>query len=94
MTLTTPHWQQVASRKQAARDALIPAEWRIPATDALSVIDVPAQCGILSPAELAITERPADELVKALASGAVKSYDVTLAFCKRSAVAQQLVRSV
>ena len=84
-------WESVATAKQAKRDALIPPEWKIKPTQALNVIDVPKTCGILSPTELEITESPADVLLERMASGELKSYDVTLAFCKRAAIAQQLV---
>jgi hypothetical protein len=32
-------------------------------------------------------------LVQKMSKGELKSYDVTLAFCKRAAIAQQLVRT-
>ena len=58
-------WIDIARRKRAARDALIPAHWRIsssliphdppqPSAGPQSVLSVPAQ--VLSPQELEITE--------------------------------------
>ncbi|WVW86757.1 hypothetical protein I302_108811 [Kwoniella bestiolae CBS 10118] len=91
MTLipSTP-WQDIAAAKRQARDALIPEEWRIKPTSADNVIDVPRTCGVLSPKEIEITELDAPTLVEKMVEGKLKSYDVTLAFCKRAAVAQQL----
>ncbi|KAK8849532.1 hypothetical protein IAR55_004866 [Kwoniella newhampshirensis] len=89
-TPSKPTWDQVAAAKVAARDALIPQEWKIPPTDAINVIDVPKTCGVLSPAEVEITETEGPVLVEKMLKGELKSYDVTLAFCKRAAVACQL----
>jgi len=88
-------WQQVAAAKQAARDALIPAEWLLPSKDqydgVLDVLSVPESCGILSPAELKITGSSADVILARIREGAWTSVDVATAFCKRAAIAQQLV---
>ncbi|OWZ61424.1 hypothetical protein AYX15_06373 [Cryptococcus neoformans] len=91
MTLDViPSWSEIAAAKVAARDALIPEQWRIPVTDALNVIDIPKTCGVLSPGEIEITETPAPTLVQKILREELRSYDVTLAFCKRAAIAQQL----
>lgn len=89
-----PLWTSVAAGKVAARDALIPKEWLIPTTNALNVMDIPRTCGILSAAEIAITESEAPVLVERMVQGDLKSYDVVLAFCKRAAIAQQLVSTI
>lgn len=74
----------------------IPSEWRIP-KDKLPppeqkyVTDFPATCGLLTDAELTITDSYATEIVKKIADGEWKAEDVTRAFCKRAAVAQQVV---
>lgn len=92
MTLDViPSWSEIAAAKVAARDALIPEQWRIPVTDALNVIDIPKTCRVLSPGEIEITETPAPTLVRKILREELRSYDVTLAFCKRAAIAQQLV---
>ncbi|WWD20157.1 hypothetical protein CI109_104633 [Kwoniella shandongensis] len=90
ITPTKPSWTEVAAAKVAARDALIPSEWRIPPTEAINVIDVPKTCGVLTPVEIDITETEAPVLVEKMVKGELKSYDVTLAFCKRAAIACQL----
>ncbi|KAL1985127.1 hypothetical protein VTN96DRAFT_8256 [Rasamsonia emersonii] len=86
------NWEQIAADKRARIDKSIPPEWKIqnkPEGD--SFFDFPAKSGILSEKELEITNMPATELVAKLASGELKSVDVTLAFCKRAALAHQLV---
>lgn len=52
---------------------------------------VPKSCGILTSEELAITESSAVDLVSQLAAGKLTSVAVTTAFCKRAAIAHQLV---
>lgn len=97
-------WQAVAAKKQTERLAAIPSAWIIPpallnglvlgpesGTNAIS-LDIPRQSGILSESELAITENYcATELVAELAAGKLTSEEVTVAFSKRAAIAQQLL---
>ncbi|KAL1886235.1 Acetamidase [Paecilomyces lecythidis] len=85
-------WEELIADKRARLAKTIPAEWKIqtlPAED--SVIDYPAKSGFLSAKELEITNSTATDLVAKLATGELKSYDVTLAFCKRAALAHQLL---
>lgn len=91
-------WEKKTGDKRAAEYAKIPTEWRLDQkylgrdekSDA-NVLDVPRQCGILTQAELDITEEySAVALAKAVQSGSVKAADVARAFCKRAAIAQQL----
>lgn len=85
-------WESVAADKRSRIAASIPAEWNInPIPDEQATFDYPSTSGVLSPKELELTGYSATELVQKLASGEVKSVDVTVAFCKRAAVAQQLV---
>lgn len=86
-------WEDIAADKRRRIDASIPDEWRIDVTKfpGDSVMHVPAASGILSPQELEITSSSAVDLASRLASGQLKSVDVTLAFCKRAALAHQLV---
>ncbi|EXJ86205.1 hypothetical protein A1O1_06575 [Capronia coronata CBS 617.96] len=92
--MPNPTWQERCASKQAERDATIPKEWllqELPSAERANVMDVPYTCGIMSAAELAITELDATELLHRMAEGTLKSYDVVLAFCKRAAIAQQLL---
>lgn len=92
----TPKWLELCNIKQAERERSIPAEWRIPAsrltTEKKNLLDVPATCGILTEEEIKITsEFNAIELLEQIKSGKLSSEAVTIAFCKRAAIAQQLV---
>lgn len=89
-----PAYKAIAERKQAQREALIPQDWRLrslPTENVLNVMDIPAKSGILSANEIEITERyDATALAEAIRSKALTSVQVTMAFCKRAAIAQQL----
>ena len=85
-------WHERAADKRRRIDQSIPDAWKIespPIGD--SVFDFPGKSGLLSAKELTITESTATDLVKKLATGELKSVEVTLAFCKRAALAHQLV---
>ncbi|KAJ0418961.1 amidase signature domain-containing protein [Aspergillus carlsbadensis] len=88
-------WEETAQANRARRDKAIPSEWQLQPgqvpEDQLNVLEVPAECGLLTARELEITETDADILVQKLLSREYSSHEVTLAFCKRSAIAQQLV---
>jgi amidase len=90
MTASTT-WDKTAADKRAARDALIPKEWLVQvADDVVDVMDIPAKSGVLSAAELEITESDAATLIKKMVAKELTSEAVTVAFCKRAAIAQQL----
>lgn len=91
-------WQDIAAGKRRAAYNLIPEAWRLPAPmipkpeEPVSVMEIPRKCGILSEAELDITESyDAVALVAKLASKQFSAKDVITAFSKRAAIAQQLV---
>ncbi|KAK6352977.1 hypothetical protein TWF696_004967 [Orbilia brochopaga] len=85
----------ICRRKQAAQQALIPASWRLKSLPDESVTDVrgiPRACGILSDREIEITETfDAVELAEKIRRRTYSCYEVALAFCKRAAIAQQLL---
>lgn len=86
-------WQSIAARKQDERTSRIPKEWRLDSASANArhLLDVPRQCGILTDHELRITETyDVARLLAAIAGGSLQSEQVTRAFCKRAAIAQQL----
>lgn len=92
---TPARWEDIARDKRERLAAKIPADWifkDLPTTD--SVIDFPQTSGFLSDGELEITTSSASALVADLAAGRRKSVDVVLAFCKRAALAQQLVSAL
>lgn len=91
-------WQDISAGKRKEAYELIPEAWRLPSSmipkpeDAVSVMSFPQKSGILSEAELEITEKyDAVALVEKLASKQLSSEAVTVAFSKRAAIAQQLV---
>ena len=89
-------WEEKAANKRQALYNLIPQEWRL----SKAIIDnppknsttVPSQCGILSNLDLEITEIDnIEELARHIADGKYSSVQVTEAYCKRAAIAHQLV---
>lgn len=88
-------WQSIARRKKQEQSNLIPKDWTLktrPVANRNDVLAVPRECGLLSDQEIQITENhDATTLVKELAARRLKSVDVVTAFCKRAAIAQQLV---
>ncbi|KUJ08532.1 amidase [Mollisia scopiformis] len=92
-------WETIANKYREQTSAKIPSEWLLPSsitstvseTSVQNVLSIPRTCGILSEQEIEITEKyDAVTLAEMLKEGKVKSVDVTRAFCKRAAVAQQL----
>ncbi|KAJ4217599.1 Acetamidase [Fusarium solani] len=85
-------WETIAKDKKRRIDESIPTEWRIkiPTYDG-SMLNFPKDSGIMTLEELVITESSATELVNKMAAGELTSVAVTTAFCKRAALAQQLV---
>jgi amidase len=87
-------WVAIARRKQAERQSRIPKAWllsSLPPPDVNDVRSLPRTSGILTPAELSITESyDATALADAIRSRKVTAEQVTIAFCKRAAIAQQV----
>lgn len=104
----TVPWQERALKKRQECAQKIPQEWKIPeqilaqfqapfAENKNDLIRAEAirKSGILTDRELHITENyTVTELISGLADGSFTSVEVTLAYSKRAAVAQQLVRIV
>ncbi|TAQ86469.1 hypothetical protein B7494_g5206 [Chlorociboria aeruginascens] len=85
-------WETIAADKKARIAASIPEAWRLKTEPTgVSVMEYPKDSGILSAEELAITESNATDLVARLAIGELTSVLVTTAFCKRAALAHQLL---
>lgn len=89
-------WQEIATRKRAKLYSSIPPEWRIPAsllpdTDVDDVSNFAQTSGLFTQRELELTDASASEVVSKIAAGKWTSEEVTIAICKRAAVAQQLV---
>lgn len=86
-------WQETAQQMRDHRDATIAAiEPNLPPLPAelpLNVTGIPKQ--ILTEREIELTESSPEYLINALAAGFVTSTEVTKAFLRRAALAQQLV---
>lgn len=104
-SITLKTWEQRAAEKRESCAALLPASWRLP-KEALSALQTPLELSknnlisldiirtsaVLSPRELEITEKlDVTSLLEHLASGTYTAVEVTTAFSKRAAIAQQLV---
>jgi amidase len=99
--VATEHtWETKVAEKRKQLQRQIPGEWKLSSTFISSLpqnghlveADIPRRSGILSEEELDITEHySAGQLLQKLAWGGVSSVQVTTAFCKRAAIAQQLV---
>jgi amidase len=88
------NWRERCLRQQAIRDASLPKEWilkELPSPEVTNIMSIPYSSGIMTNRELSLTELDATELLVLLAKGQVSSFELTLAFCKRATIAQQLV---
>ncbi|KAF2710987.1 amidase [Pleomassaria siparia CBS 279.74] len=93
-------WQTLALKKRSTLSSQIPPEWLLPTTllstltptSTKSLLSVPSTSGILTAREIDLTENhDATSLVAMMLKKVATSYEVTLAFCKRAAIAQQCV---
>ena len=93
-------WQALVAAERHECEQKIPRDWLLGA-DQLALaqetprpldIDLPRRSNLLSDIELDLTEiYTATQLLGRLASGHFSSLAVTTAFCKRAAIAQQVV---
>jgi amidase len=101
------NWRQKVANKREACWEAIPKEWRL-SDELKSTFQYPLsenkndfvgnetirKSGILTEKELTITEDyTVSQLLAALSQGTLSALEVTLAFSKRAAIAQQLVWS-
>ncbi|KAF5006865.1 hypothetical protein FDECE_6777 [Fusarium decemcellulare] len=87
-------WETIAKEYQAAVLQSIPDRWRLDVDKYRSLKDVrgvPETCGILTEAQLKITEFTVVELLKRLESRELKAVQVLDAFAARTAIAHQLL---
>ncbi|TGO86798.1 hypothetical protein BPOR_0275g00010 [Botrytis porri] len=85
-------WQETAKDKKDRINASIPSEWRLksqPSED--SVMGGTGFGDVMSTDEISITNSSATDLVAKMAKGELTSVEVTTAFCKRAALAHQLL---
>jgi amidase len=89
------NYQTIAAEKMLQRQSKIPKEWLLHKSyhGATNLMDVPLTCGIMNNVECNITSNfDATALLEKLKGGAFSAEQVTIAFCKRAAIAHQLVR--
>jgi amidase len=94
MSIRMRDYRVIAAQKQIERNNKIPPQWLIDSAlhNATSNLHIPVTCGVLSDVECDITSKfDATTLLKKLKEGAWSAEQVTTAFCKRAAIAQQLV---
>jgi len=91
------NYQVIAAEKRAQQWNKIPKGWRIQAErfqNATNVMDIPLTCGLLNETESRITsDYDATALLEKLKAGVWSVEQVAVAFCKRAAIAHQLVSS-
>lgn len=98
-------WEARVAKKLRQRDSLIPRSWRLSPTAVKDIVepaeasrnnlikqDIVRKSGILTAKELQITDHyTVPQLLEALREGQLTALEVTVAYCKRAAIAQQLV---
>ncbi|KAJ5604670.1 glutamyl-tRNA amidotransferase-like protein subunit A [Penicillium lagena] len=86
-----PSWQQIGVARRAQISRKIPDAWKLPEylLTKKNFLELPKICGILSKSELEITEKRAVDIVSLVQTGLLTSVEVTIAFCKRAAIAHQ-----
>ncbi|KAH7370029.1 amidase [Rhexocercosporidium sp. MPI-PUGE-AT-0058] len=100
------NWETISRQKIAKRNSQIPTTWLISSEllpkdppikeyGTQNVVQLPRECGILTSAEIEITETTSvQSLLSMIASRKLSATDVTTAFCKRTAIAQQLTNCI
>ncbi|KJX94055.1 general amidase like protein [Zymoseptoria brevis] len=92
--MSTEHsYLAVGKQKREQRASKIPGLWRLDAkaTFGQNVLDVPSTCGVLTSRELEITgTNDALDILRKIRDESYTAEEVTRAFCKRAAVAQQV----
>ena len=89
------NYSTIAAKKREQRQKKIPQDWLLTKdyNGISNFMDIPSTCGILSDVECDITSNhDATALLEKMKNGEWSAEQVTTAFCKRAAIAQQLVR--
>lgn len=84
-------WREAAAQRQQHINSCIPNEWLVndELFSAHNAIEVPKRSGLLTAKELYITESRAVDLLDLLEKRTYTAVEVTIAFCKRAAIAHQ-----
>jgi Tfp pilus assembly PilM family ATPase len=91
------NWKEIAKISLDIRDKSIPKQWllepsKLPGTEKVTVLSVPAESGALTPEEIKITESDVSELLEAYKSSKWTVRQVVTAFLKKAVIINQLVR--
>ncbi|RAL61085.1 hypothetical protein DID88_010426 [Monilinia fructigena] len=84
-------WQDIAKDKKDRIEASIPPEWRLKSQPSHDSVMGYTGTDIMSSEEISISNSSATDLVAKMAKGELTSVAVTTAFCKRAAIAHQLL---
>lgn len=86
-------WRAVHGRRKHEIESAIPDAYRLPSAllQSDNALRVPSQSGILTDRELQITESQAVNLLASLRRREYTAVEVVTAFCKRAAIAHQMV---
>ncbi|KAH6884278.1 amidase [Thelonectria olida] len=91
----TDSYKAIGIAKRLQRNSKIPQEWTVPPEklqEQTGFLDLPVTCGVLTDDECDITSNyDATALLEKLKAGVWSCEQVTVAFCKRAAIAQQMV---
>lgn len=94
MHLNAKSYLEIAQVKREQRQKRIPKAWLLSEDQLQSrdILSVPEHCGILTAREFQLTQtHDAVDIVNGIASGKLSAREVAVAFCKRAAIAQQMV---
>ncbi|OJZ89796.1 hypothetical protein ASPFODRAFT_43082 [Aspergillus luchuensis CBS 106.47] len=93
VSLIPPEWRLDASQIPAGMLSVADSVTNPSYSESINVVDIPRTCGLLTPHELHITDDyDIRSLLTELHSKRLTAEEVTRAFCKRAAIAQQLSR--
>ena len=89
-------WKERAAAKRASTEAKIPREWLLSQEDLKEAFERRDLTGVfvekfLNPEEISITRLGSVDILARVRNGEYSSVEVTRAFCRRTAVAQQIV---
>ena len=89
-------WEAIAAKKRASTRARIPQDWTLTKDQLREASQQQNLTGkfiekYLSDQEIKITRLPATVIVSHVRNGIYSALSVTKAFCKRTAIAQQMV---
>lgn len=95
MSKVLKDYRIISAEKRSQRESRIPKQWLLSKSyhEATNFMDVPTTCGLLSDVDCHITSSfDATALLEKIYVGEWSAEQVTVAFCKRAAIAHQLVR--